>query len=245
MKKFEYDLLENRSHLIEQDNSGDGRVYHAPNGSYPSVTTVLYEMISKTKIQAWRKRVGAEKANRISAQASSRGTSVHNALEKYLLGDESYLEGVSQDNKEVLALAIPEINEKIDNIRGVELKMWSDDLRLAGTSDLIAEYEGELSIIDWKNSTYVKKDEYLKSYILQGTAYARMLYEMYGIIPKNIVICSLIRFGADKPNPFLDKDIHIDWRVFSPLQHIRELKQVCDDYHVKFKKDINIFDMAS
>ena len=134
-------------------------------------------------------------------------------------------------DRELVNLAIPQIDEKIDNIRGIQLGMWSDGLKVAGTSDLIADYEGELAVIDWKTATYIKKEEYIITYILQGTAYCRMLYEMYGLLPKKIVICSLIRFDPMKYNPFMDQDIYIDWKVYNPLDYIRRLKSVCDAYH--------------
>ena len=234
MKKFNYDLFENRKDLIEQDNSGtNGRMYHAPNGTYPSITNLLYEIVSKPGIQAWRDRVGHEKAQRISTKASIRGSKIHNAIEKYLLGNEDYLQGVAAEHIELVKLAIPQINEKIDNIRGIELGMWSKGLKVAGTSDLIADYEGELAVIDWKTSTYIKKEEYITSYILQGTAYCSMLYEMYGLLPKKVVICTLIRFDPMKYNPFMDEDIYVDWKVFNPLDYIRQLKSVCDAFHFK------------
>lgn len=246
MKQFQYKLLENREHLIEQDNSNDERVYHAPSGSYPSITSVLYRMVSKASIDAWKKKVGEEQAKKISTKASNRGTKVHNSIEKYLRGDDTYLDKVTPDNRELIQKALIQIDEKIDNIHGIELKLWSDDLRVAGTTDLIAEYEGELAIVDWKTATYIKKPDWMKSYILQGTAYSRMLYEMYGIIPKKIVICSLIRFAnVDKIPSHINSDIYIDWKVFNPLDHIRELKMICDNYHAMFSKHINILDMAS
>ena len=78
------------------------------------------------------------------------------------------------------------------------------------------------------------------SYILQGTAYSRMLYELYGMIPKNIVICSFIRFDPKKPNPFMDQDIYIDWRVYNPLDYIRRLKSIVDAFHYQRKqREIN------
>ena len=134
---------------------------------------------------------------------------------------------------ELVKLAIPQIDEKIDNIRGVELGMWSEGLKVAGTSDLIADYEGELAVIDWKTATYIKKEKYIHTYILQGTAYCRMLYELYGLIPKKVVICSLIRFDPMKYNPLMDQDIYVDWKVFNPLDYIKELKSVVDTYHYK------------
>ena len=104
----------------------------------------------------------------------------------------------------------------------------------------MADYQGELSIIDWKTATYIKKEEIMLSYILQGTAYSRMLYELYGMIPKNIVICSFIRFDPKKPNPFMDQDIYIDWRVYNPLDYIRRLKSIVDAFHYQRKqREIN------
>ena len=233
MKQFNYDLLENRKKELIQDNSGPGRVYHSPDGTFPSITNLLYEMISKKGIEEWKEKVGKETAQKISTKASRRGTRVHGYLEKYLEGNENYLEGAPPDHMELVNLAIPQINEKIDNIRGIELGMWSEGLKVAGTSDLIADYEGELAVIDWKTATYIKKEEYILSYILQGTAYCRMLYELYGLIPKKVVICSLIRFDGKKYNPLMDQDIYIDWRVFNPLDYIKELKSVVDTYHFK------------
>ena len=143
----------------------------------------------------------------------------------------------------MIQLGLKQIDERVDNIRGIELGMWSDSLGLAGTSDLVADYQGELSIIDWKTATYIKKEEIMLSYILQGTAYSRMLYELYGMIPKNIVICSFIRFDPRKPNPFMDQDIYIDWRVYNPLDYIRRLKSIVDAFHYQRKqKQINISD---
>ena len=236
MKTFNYDLLENKKDLIEQDNTGSDRVYHGPNGTYASVTNMLYYMITKPGIDAWKAKIGEEEAKKISTRAAKRGTRIHGSIEKYLRGEENYFEGIPHENRELIKLGLSEIDQRIDNIRGIELSMWSDELRLAGTTDLIAEYNGELAVIDWKTATYIKKEEYLRSYILQGTAYSRMLYELYGMIPKKIVICSFIRFDSKKYNHMMDQDIFIDWREYNPLDYIRELKSICDAYHFKNKE---------
>ena len=231
MKQFNYDLLENRKKELIQDNRKTGRVYHSPDGTFPSITNLLFEIISKKGIREWEEKIGKEEAKKITTKASKQGTRIHSYIEKYLAGDEDYLEKAPPDHMELVNLAIPQIDEKIDNIRGIELGMWSDGLKVAGTTDLVADYEGELAIIDWKTATYIKKEEYILTYILQGTAYCRMLYEMYGLLPKKIVICSLIRFDPMKYNPFMDQDIYIDWKVYNPLDYIRRLKSVCDAYH--------------
>ena len=222
MKQFNYDLLENRKKELIQDNRKTGRVYHSPDGTFPSITNLLFEMVSKKGIQEWEEKIGKEAAQKIKTKASRRGTRVH-----------GYLEKAPPDHMELVKLAIPQIDEKIDNIRGIELGMWSEGLKVAGTSDLIADYEGELAVIDWKTATYIKKEEYILSYILQGTAYCRMLYELYGLLPKKVVICTLIRFDGMKYNPFMDEDLYIDWKVFNPLDYIRQLKSVCDAFHFK------------
>ena len=87
----------------------------------------------------------------------SRGTRIHNSIEKYLRGDDTYFEGVPQENRELIQLGLKQIDERVDNIRGIELGMWSDSLGLAGTSDLVADYQGELSIIDWKTELISRK----------------------------------------------------------------------------------------
>ena len=161
MKQFNYDLLESRKKELIQDNSGPGRVYHSPNGTFPSITNLLFEMVSKKRIQEWEDKIGKEAAQKIKTKSSRRGTRIHGYLEKYLAGDGDYLEKAPPDHMELVNLAIPQIDEKIDNIRGIELGMWSKGLKVAGTSDLIADYEGELAVIDWKTSTYIKKEEYI------------------------------------------------------------------------------------
>jgi len=242
MKQFNYDLLENRKDQLEQDNSSEDRVYHSPNGTYPSITNLLYHMISKPGIEAWRENIGKEKADKISHRAARRGTNIHGILEKYLRGDENYLKlkdgksSVMQEHKELVLAGIPQIDARIDNIRGIELTMWSDHLKVAGTSDLIADYNGELAVIDWKTGSYIKKDEYVFSYILQGTAYCHMLAEMYNLVPKKVVICTFIRFNdPKKPVPFMDGDkvvdLLVEWKEYNPEDYVDELLKVCKGYH--------------
>ena len=241
MKQFNYDLLENRKDQLEQDNSSEDRVYHSPNGTYPSITNLLYHMITKPGIEAWRAKIGEEEANKISGRAARRGTKVHGILEKYLRGDENYLRketggSVMQDHKEIVLAGIPQIDARIDNVRGIELAMWSDHLKVAGTADLIADYNGELAVIDWKTGSYIKKDEYVFSYILQGTAYCHMLAEMYNLVPKKVVICTFIRFNdPKKPVPFMDGDkvvdLLVEWKEYNPEDYVDELLKVCTAYH--------------
>lgn len=161
------------------------RVYATPNGKkYPSVTTVLGQM-NKKSIDEWRKRVGEKEANRISNESSSVGTKMHQLCEDYMLGRE-----LDSSNEKQFAL-FESIKPKIDqlgDIYGIELPLYSDYLKLAGTADLVAEYDGNLCILDFKNSRKPKIEDWVEGYYLQGTCYARMFWERYGVLPKEVVV---------------------------------------------------------
>jgi len=72
-------------------------------------------------------------------------------------------------------------DEHIDNIRVIEGLMYSDHLRTAGTVDMIAEFDGVLSVIDWKTAARRKTRSKIYNYFKQESAYAVMFEEMTGI----------------------------------------------------------------
>jgi genome maintenance exonuclease 1 len=78
--------------------------------------------------------------------------------------------------------------DNIDNITAIETPLWSKILGLAGRTDCIAEYNGKLSIIDFKASTKEKRKQDIENYFLQATAYALMYQERTGVIIENFVI---------------------------------------------------------
>jgi len=178
--------------LSAEQVQGD-RIYTTPNGKfYPSVTTVLSQH-SKEGIMQWRKQVGEETANKISRQAAVRGTKFHNMAEQYLknsLGDEN----LSLLDKEIFNIAKPELN-KINNIRALEAPLYSDHLRLAGRVDCVAEYEGKLSIIDFKTSRREKQKEHILHYFMQASAYAIMFEERTNIPIVNLTIIIAVDDG--------------------------------------------------
>ena len=70
---------------------GEIRQYRTPEGLlYPSVTTVLGAAADKSGLDAWRKAVGEEEANRVSARAARRGTAVHSLCEKLVLNEVTF-----------------------------------------------------------------------------------------------------------------------------------------------------------
>lgn len=159
-----------------------GRIYNTPDGNrYPSVTTVL-QAYSAKGIAEWRKRVGEATANRISRTATDRGTSVHNAIEKYLK-NESLSNVVMMPHAKAVYVHMKKVlDDHVDNIHCLETQLWSDELRLAGQVDCIAEYDGKLTVIDFKTSKRLKKKEQIANYFMQLSAYSVMFTERTGLM---------------------------------------------------------------
>jgi len=172
---------------LRSETINDKRYYTTPSGEkYPSITTVL-SALSRDSIAAWRKKVGEEEANRISRTASNRGTKIHSIAEAYLNNDANYMRDVMPNHKETF-LTIRPLLDKIDNIWYQECALYSDTLKVAGRVDCIGEYDGVLSVIDFKTSSRVKKKEDITSYFLQTTFYALALEEMIGSPVDQLVI---------------------------------------------------------
>ena len=183
-KQFEYEMLDFAS---LQRIDGPTRFYVTPEGKrYPSVTTVLGKMTDKSALEAWKKRVGEDEAARVSARASTRGTKVHTMCENYVLGHD--IDTSMPHNMMMFRQIKMILDDKVDMIRATECTLFSDHLKLAGSCDLIADYDGRLSIIDYKTSSKLKRKEWIEGYFMQASLYAYMLWEMTGILVKDIVI---------------------------------------------------------
>ena len=169
-------------------NTIDGvRYYTLPSGKKaPSITSITSFYNRQTFIN-WRKKVGEEEANKITKVATDRGTKFHDLVEKYLSNEDvSSLKGVLPSTKARWIAARESLN-KIDNIHALEKPLYSEYFGIAGRVDCIAEYEGELAVIDFKTSKKIKPEKWLQNYFVQETAYACMYYEMTGISVKKIV----------------------------------------------------------
>jgi ATP-dependent exoDNAse (exonuclease V) beta subunit len=101
----------------------------------------------------------------------------------------------------------PLIDSSINNVIMQECQMYSDYLRVAGTVDCIAEYDGTLSIIDFKTSRKPKKKEWIESYFMQTAAYAVMFEEMTKKPIKQLVI--MITVDGSEPQVFIEN--RDDW----------------------------------
>ena len=195
---------------LETETINGKRFYKTPEGLlYPSVTTITGQH-GKDKILEWRKRVGEEEANRISTKASNRGTKVHKICENYLNNEEDYartnpahIHKTMPDSIAMFKSLQPLLDEHVNNIHALEIPLYSHHLRVAGRVDCIAEYDGKLSIIDFKTSGKLKEESWIKGYFMQCSAYAVMYEERTGIPVSQIVI--MIAVESEHPQVFIKK----------------------------------------
>ena len=194
---------------IKAETFPDGRYYVLEDGTrLPSVTTVLGAM-SKADILAWRKRVGEEEANKISKKASSRGTNVHSICEQYLNNNADYMKKIMPDALEMFQSIKPLLDDNVSDIWYQECALFSKKIGMAGRVDLIAHWNGKLSVIDFKTSKRIKTRDKILSYFWQETAYALMLEEMIGTPIDQIV--TLMAVEDSTPLVFIEKtEDHID-----------------------------------
>ena len=201
--RFEQELIDIGYDDLECETKESGRKYLDPEGhSYPSITTVL-KILSEEGIAAWRARVGEEEANRVSRVASTRGTQVHNILENYV-SNKPYLEGELPHNIQTFKDIQPIIDANLQKVYAMEVPLYSKHLGIAGRVDLVGQWNGQESIIDWKTSRKLKKEEWVSGYYMQAAAYAVMWEERTGRPIKQLVVCIA---GDEGPQVFIsDRD---------------------------------------
>ena len=188
---------------LKSETHSDGkRYYTSPSGKrLPSVTTVVGAM-KKQAIMEWRNRVGEVEANRISKLATGRGNRVHDLAERYLKNEKIEWVREMPDSVEMFRTLIPHLH-RINNIHYIEQALWSEQIGLAGRVDLIAEWDGVLSVIDFKTSKKIKKKEDIQDYFAQCTAYSGMYEEHVGVPIDQIVIVMAVE--NEKPLIFIEK----------------------------------------
>lgn len=181
-----------------------GRFYETPEGNkYPSITTILSAASDSSWRDEWIARVGKEEADRVSIQATRRGTAVHEIAEFYLKNDPNYARGHMPANIQSFKNIQPFLDKHVGLIAGLEIALWSDTLRCAGRVDCIAKWDGIWSIIDFKTSKREKSRDDIHSYFMQESAYSMMFYERTGIIPKQLVTVMTVDDG--KSSVFVEK----------------------------------------
>ena len=162
---------------LEKKETNGIRLYNLPDGQWvPSITSVT-SFYNRQIFADWRKRVGIEEANRITRKATARGTDFHLVCQDYLENKELSWENYQPLTKFMFHHAKPYL-DKINNIHAIERTLYSEYLGLAGRVDCIAEYEGELAVIDFKTSGKIKPEKWLENYFVQEMFYASAYYEL-------------------------------------------------------------------
>jgi hypothetical protein len=173
------------------------RLYNLPNGSWvPSITSVT-SFYNREVFVKWRKRVGIEEANRITKRATARGTDFHQVCQDYLENKELDWNNYQPMTKIMFHHAKPYL-DKINNIHAIERTLYSEYLGLAGRVDCIAEYEGELAVIDFKTSEKIKPEEWIENYFVQEMFYAAAYYELTNIPPVKLITIMVTPGGEVK-----------------------------------------------
>ena len=196
--------------LLERETIDGVRYYDVPDvegyTKLVSITSVT-SWINREIFRAWRARVGNEVADKVTKAATSRGTDMHTLTENYLLNKKD-LPPVQPLSEYLFKQSKPQLN-LIDNIHALEKSMYSLQLGIAGTVDCIAEYDGELAIIDFKTSKKPKPRKWIDHYFVQCAAYACMLFELKDIAVKKFVIIMSCENGEVKVYEEYDKAKYI------------------------------------
>ena len=194
---------------LDRETIDGVRYYDVPNTEgftkLVSITSVT-SWINREIFRSWRARVGNEEADKVTKAATSRGTDMHTLTEHYLLNEE--LPTVQPLSEFLFKQSKPKL-DLIDNIHAIEKPLYSLKLGVAGTVDCIAEYEGELAVIDFKTSKKPKPRKWIDHYFVQCAAYACMLYEMKEIPVKKFVIIMSCENGEVKVYEERDKAKYI------------------------------------
>ena len=212
MKQFNY--VGNELQDLKTENHEGKRFYVTPEGNkFVSITSLLGNL-SKQSIIEWRRRVGETEANKISRQASSRGTRVHNICESYVKNQDGILDNALPDAIEMFN-SIQPLLDRIDNVHVIEGALYSNELGVAGRTDLIGEFDEKLSVIDYKTSRKIKNWEMCHSYFMQGAFYAIAYEERTGIPVHNIVII----MAVENEKPLLFRETKERW--LNPLKEVQ------------------------
>ena len=182
---------------------------------YPSITNLLGNL-SKEAIKAWRDRIGHEEANKISRQAAGRGTAVHQVCEDYVNNNPDY-------DKDLMPNILYDFNRikdildtRIGTVYGQELPLYSDHLKVAGRVDCVAEFDGKVSIIDYKTSRKTKKKEWIHSYFMQECFYAIAWEERTGIPITQLV--TIISVDDAEPQVFIEHRDNWDKQLIEVIE---------------------------
>jgi hypothetical protein len=196
----------------------DGRYYQRNGEYYPSVTYVLSYYPKGKFFEDWLKKVGYS-ADYIVKKASEEGTQVHEMIEAYLNGEElNFLEhGRPMYNPGVWQMFLRFVEwweEYNPTLIEAEVHLFSDELKVAGTCDLVCEINGELWVIDFKTSNHLQT-----TYDLQTAMYAQCFEECFG---KKVDRTGILWLKSSKRGPKKGKMQGKGWEIYESSRTIEE-----------------------
>lgn len=172
------------------DTLTTGRTYHTPDGSYPSLTTILGKTANNPWLEQWKQRVGEEEAARVSKEATDRGTLIHTFAERHFNGDSIWedLRTQPMDVRQMSRDLISLVSTGVEKVWGQEQVLWSNKYKYAGRTDMVGIWKGRPAIIDFKTSKKPKQSTQIRDYFIQCCGYAVAHNEMYGTAIRDIVV---------------------------------------------------------
>lgn len=217
---FNLDLITNLP-TLERIDGGEYRLYKKEDGTlYPSVTSVIGAMSDSSWLDDWKSRVGEEEAKRVSGRATKRGSIIHQLCEDLVLNKPIDLSKHMPINVLMFRQLEKIIKKSVNNIRGSELFLYSDKLKIAGACDLVADFNNKKSIIDFKTSNKPKSLEDIAGYFLQVAIYCYMLWERTGIMHQQLVVLICVEQAID--GQIFVQDVK-DW--------IKPASEICKKFH--------------
>ena len=218
---------------LEKKETDGLRLYKLPSNEWvPSITSVT-SFYNREVFREWRKRVGNEEADRVTKEATRRGTDFHEAAQAYLENKELVWDDYQPLTQFMFHSAKSSL-DKIGKIHAIERTLYSEYLGLAGRVDCIAEYEGELAVIDFKTSKKIKPEKWIEQYFVQEVAYACMYYELTGIPIQKLITIMVTPNGEVKVYDKRNKGDYIKLLVKYVKEFIKE-KYLCS---AQFAQDI-------
>lgn len=216
MQNIDYSICNN----IKVETLPTGRTYFTPDGAYPSITTILGATANTYYLDAWRKRVGEEEAERIRQSAADRGIIVHKYLERYW-NQENIFSDLLQETSDVQYLThnlIKATQKNVTKVYAQELALWNKHIGYAGRVDMVGKWRGDDCIIDFKTSKKKKYLSNIRDYYLQVAGYAEAFNTLFGTKIDKLVI--LITVENKNVQAFYGQRFH----------YIPELKYRVDQY---------------
>ena len=202
---------------IKQININGVRHYDTPDGTLISITSLL-KNFTPEGILEWRKAVGEDVANKVMRAAADRGSKVHKIIENCLSNkpENDLVGNYGELAARMFSQMVPAL-DKIDRIRALEKGLYSTRFGIAGRVDCIAEYDKELTVIDFKTSTR-KRDERNETHLVQASFYSLAWEERTGEKVNQIAILTTTEDG--------ELDVYRD----DPSNHVDRLEEMIEEY---------------